>query len=67
MKLYYDYEYERLVDETIPEHQYRYFKENMGYTESYETFLKDNFWTLDKLDELELEYLKSKPIGHTNK
>ena len=67
MKLYYDYEYERLVDETIPKSQYNYFKEHEGCTESYETFLKENFWTLDKLDDLELEYLKSKPIGHTDK
>lgn len=43
MKKYYDPEYDRVVDESVPQKQYEWFKQQKWFKQTYEEFLKDNF------------------------
>lgn len=46
---FYDWEYERVVDEWVPLSQYLYFSESVPwFSKSYVDFLKENFWTEDE-------------------
>lgn len=43
-KKYYDPEYNRIVDESVPKQQYQWFCDNDPYfNKSYEQFLEENF------------------------
>ena len=43
MKKYYDPEYDRIVDESVPRKQYEWFKGQSWFRKSYEQFLTENF------------------------
>lgn len=43
MKKYYDPEYDRIVDESVPKKQYEWFAAQRWFHKTYEEFLKDNF------------------------
>ena len=43
MKKYYDPEYDRVVDESVPKKQYEWFSAQRWFHKTYEEFLKDNF------------------------
>lgn len=43
MKKYYDPEYDRIVDESVPKKQYEWFAQQCWFHKSYEEFLADNF------------------------
>lgn len=47
MKKYYDPEYDRIVDESVPQKQYEWFKQHGWFKLTYEEFLKDNFMNED--------------------
>lgn len=43
VKNYYDPEYDRIVDETVPKKQYEWFEKQKWFHKTYEEFLKENF------------------------
>ena len=43
MKKYYDPEYNRVVDESVPRKQYEWFKSQRWFHKSYEQFLAESF------------------------
>lgn len=43
MKKYYDPEYDRVVDESVPKKQYEWFAQQCWFHKSYDEFLADNF------------------------
>ena len=43
MKKYYDPEYDRIVDESVPRKHYEWFKSQSWFHKSYEQFLEENF------------------------
>lgn len=43
MRKFYDPEYDRIVDETVPKSQYEYFRTHGWSNQSYEEFLTENF------------------------
>lgn len=47
MKKYYDPEYDRIVDESVPKKQYEWFAAQRWFHKTYEEFLKDNFLNED--------------------
>lgn len=47
-KKYYDPEYDRIVDESVPKQQYEYFSAQPWFHKTYEEFLKDNFLNKNK-------------------
>lgn len=47
MKKYYDPEYDRIVDESVPKKQYEYFSAQSWFHKTYEEFLADNFLNED--------------------
>lgn len=44
---YYDPEYDRIVDESVPKKQYEWFAAQSWFHKTYEEFLKDNFLNED--------------------
>ena len=40
---YYDPEYDRIVDETVPKKQYEWFSKQSWFHQTYEQFLSNNF------------------------
>ena len=46
-KKYYDPEYDRIVDETVPQKQYECFLSYSWFDKTYEQFLTDNFLNED--------------------
>lgn len=46
-KKYYDPEYDKIVDETVPQKQYEWFKKQKWYNKTYEEFLSENFLNED--------------------
>lgn len=53
MKKYYDPEYDRVVDESVPKKQYEWFKSQSWFHKSYEQFLADNFLNEDLTEIME--------------
>ena len=47
MKKYYDPEYDRIVDESVPKKQYEWFAAQKWFHKTYEEFLADNFLNED--------------------
>lgn len=47
MKKYYDPEYDRIVDESVPKKQYEWFSARSWFHKTYEEFLSDNFLNED--------------------
>lgn len=47
MKKYYDPEYDRIVDETVPKKQYEWFKNWSWFHKTYNQFLAENFLNED--------------------
>lgn len=47
MKKYYDPEYDRIVDESVPKGQYEWFRSQGWFNQTYEQFLADNFLNED--------------------
>lgn len=47
MRKYYDPEYDRIVDESVPRKQYQWFESQSWFHESYEQFLAENFLNED--------------------
>lgn len=47
MKKFYDPEYDRIVDESVPKKQYEWFRKQSWFHKSYEQFLADNFLNED--------------------
>lgn len=47
LKIYYDPEYDRVVDESVPRKQYEWFKQQNWFHKTYEQFLADNFLNED--------------------
>lgn len=43
---FYDPEYDRVVDESVPKRQYEWFHARGDFHKTYEEFLKDNFTEL---------------------
>ena len=43
---FYDPEYDRIVDESVPKRQYEWFHAQSGFYKTYEEFLQDNFTEL---------------------
>ena len=48
MKRYYDPEYDRIVDESVPRKQYEWFSSQKWFHNMYEEFLSDNFLNNDR-------------------
>ncbi len=53
MKKYYDPEYDRIVDESVPRKQYEWFECQIWFHNSYEQFLIENFLELLKVGDNE--------------
>lgn len=47
MKRYYDPEYDRIVDESVPRKQYEWFSSQKWFHNTYEEFLSANFLNED--------------------
>lgn len=47
MKKFYDPEYDRIVDESVPKKQYEWFSQQSWFHKTYEQFLSDNFLNKD--------------------
>lgn len=47
MKKFYDPEYDRIVDESVPKKQYEWFRKQSWFHKNYEQFLADNFLNED--------------------
>ena len=47
MKKYYDPEYDRIVDESLIQEQYKWFSKQGWFHKDYETFKRDNFLNED--------------------
>ena len=61
MKMIYDPEYDKVVDESYVKRQYEAFKKNYSwFNKSYENFLNDNFVRIE--DESELRLWSAKPL-----
>ena len=50
MKKYYDPEYDRIVDESVPQKQFEWFRKQKWFHKSYEQFLTDNFLNEDRTE-----------------
>ena len=44
---YYDPEYDRVVDESVPKMQYKLFAKQTWFHKTYQQFLADNFLTVN--------------------
>lgn len=49
-KKYYDPEYDRIVDESVPRKQYEWFSKQSWFHKTYRQFLEDNFLPADKAE-----------------
>lgn len=48
MKKFYDPEYDRIVDESVPKKQYEWFSQQSWFHKTYIQFLSDNFLNEDE-------------------
>lgn len=48
MKKYYDPEYHRICDESVPKSQYEWFSQQKWFHNTYEQFLSENFLNEDR-------------------